>query len=154
MAEEQVPLSSRTRLLVDDLCAEWRELDRRISAFDEEFALQARTDEAARLLTTIPGIGPLNATALVAAVGKAETVGDQQARQRLPAQDADPRCPRRAALPSLSKAETPLGGGLRGLSARTHVNAVVVALAAKLAQIVCAVLRSGQRFEMKAATVS
>src|SRR3712207_9271150 len=52
-----------------------RELGRRIQGFDEEFALQARTDEAARLLTTIPGIGPLNATALAAAVGKAETFG-------------------------------------------------------------------------------
>ena len=37
--------------------------------------MQARTDEAARLLMTIPGIGPLNATALVAAIGKAETFG-------------------------------------------------------------------------------
>jgi len=36
------------------------------------------------------------------------------------------------------------------LLARAHVNTVVVALAAKLAWIVCAVLRSGQRFEMKA----
>jgi hypothetical protein len=38
--------------------------------------------------------------------------------------------------------------------ARAHVNIVVVALAAKLARIVCAVLRSGQKFEMRAATVS
>ncbi len=30
MAEEKVPLSPRTRLLVEDLRAEWRELDRRI----------------------------------------------------------------------------------------------------------------------------
>ena len=43
---------------------------------------------------------------------------------------------------------------MRGLSARAHVNTVVVALAAKLARIICAVLHSGQRFEMKAATVS
>jgi transposase len=34
------------------------------------------------------------------------------------------------------------------------VNTVVVALAAKLARTVCAVLRSGQQFEMKAAAVS
>jgi transposase len=72
---EQVTLSQRTRLLVEDQCAEWRELDRRILAFEEEFALQARSDETARLLMTIPGIGPLNATALVAAVGSAQTFG-------------------------------------------------------------------------------
>src|SRR5919205_656862 len=75
LSARQVPLSPRTRLLIEDMRGEWRELDRRILAFDEEFAPQARTDEAARLLTTIPGIGPLNATALVAAIGKAETFG-------------------------------------------------------------------------------
>jgi transposase len=60
----------------------------------------------------------------------------------------------RAALPALSKGETPLGGWLRGLLARAHVNTVVVALAAKLARVVCAVLRSGRGFETRAATVS
>src|SRR4051812_36400720 len=65
LTAEQVSLSPRTRLLIEDQQAEWRELDRRIEAFDEEFAREARADEAARLLLTIPGIGPLNATALV-----------------------------------------------------------------------------------------
>jgi transposase len=60
----------------------------------------------------------------------------------------------RAALPTLVKGETLLGGWLRGLSTRAHVNTVVVALAAKLARIICAVLHSGQRFEMQPATVS
>ena len=60
----------------------------------------------------------------------------------------------RAALPALSKGETPLGGWLRGLLARAHVNTAVVALAAKLARIICAVLRSGRKFEMRAAAVS
>jgi transposase len=60
----------------------------------------------------------------------------------------------RAALPTLSKGKTPLGAWLRGLVARAHVNVAVVALAAKLAQIILAVLCSGQSFEMKAATVS
>src|SRR3978361_1028917 len=75
LAADQVSLSPRTRLLIEDQRAEWRELDRRILAFDEEFAREAGADEAARLLLTIPGIGPLNATALVAAIGKAETFG-------------------------------------------------------------------------------
>lgn len=60
----------------------------------------------------------------------------------------------RAALPMLSKGETLLGGWLRGLAARAHRNTVVVALVAKLARIVCAVLRSGIRFEMQAAMAS
>ena len=174
LAEERVPLSPRTRLLIEDMRAEWRELDRRISAFDEEFARQARTDEAARLLTTIPGIGALNATALAAAIGDARTF----ARARdlaawlglVPRQMTTGGKPRllgiskrgnaylrkmlihgaRAALPSLSKAEAPLGGWLRGLLARAHVNTAVVALAAKLARIAWSVIRSGREFDMRA----
>lgn len=59
----------------------------------------------------------------------------------------------RAAMPTLSKAETPVGCWLRGLLSRAHANTVVVALAARMARIVCAMLRSGQRFEMQAATM-
>jgi transposase len=178
LAGETVALSTRTRLLVDDLRLEWRELDRRIEVFDAEFAAQARTDETARLLTTIPGIGPLNATALAAAIGNAQTF--QRGRDLaawlglVPKQMTTGGKPKllginkrgngylrkmlihgaRAALPSLAKGETPMGGWLRGLLARAHVNTVVVALAAKLARIICAVLRSGRRFELSTATVS
>ena len=60
----------------------------------------------------------------------------------------------RAALPTLSKGATPLGAWLRGLLARAHVNTVVVALAAKLARTVWAVIRRGATFDMKAATAS
>jgi transposase len=178
LAEEEIRLSPRTGLLVDDLRAEWRELDRRILAFDDEFADQARTDETARLLTSIPGIGPLNATALTAAIGNAQTFGrgrDLAAWLGLvPKQATTGGKPKllgiskrgnvylrkmlihgaRAALPTLSKSATPLGKWLRGLLARAHVNTVVVALAAKLARIVWAVIRSGKRFDMKAAMAS
>jgi transposase len=178
LAGKEASLSPRTRLLIEDQRAEWRELDRRIEAFDEEFAREARTDETARLLTTIPGIGPLNATALVAAIGKAEAFGRGRDLAAwlgvVPKQVTTGGRPKllginkrgnrylrkmlihgaRAALPTLSKSETPLGGWLRGLMARAHVNIVVVALAAKLARIVCAVLRTGQKFEMRAATAS
>src|SRR5580693_169940 len=43
LAEEEIRLSPRIGSLVEDLRAEWRELDRRILAFDDEFAAQART---------------------------------------------------------------------------------------------------------------
>ena len=175
---EQVVLSPRTRLLIEDQRAEWRDLDRRICAFDNEFAEAARTDKTARLLTTIPGIGTINATALAAAIGNAGTFGrgrDLAAWLGLvPRQMTTGGKPKllgitkrgnvylrkmlihgaRAALPSLSKRETPLGGWLRSLLARAHVNTVVVALAAKLARIICGVLHSGQPFEMKAAMAS
>jgi len=64
-------LGPRIRRLLADMQARWQALNERIKALDEEFAQQARADEQARRLTSIPGIGPLNATALVAAVGDA-----------------------------------------------------------------------------------
>jgi transposase len=164
---ETVTLSTRVRSLLDDMRAEWRALDRRIEAFDDEFAVQAKTDATARRLATIPGIGVLNATALTAAVGNAATF----ARGRdlaawlglVPRQLTTGGKPRllgiskrgnkylrkllvhgaRAALPSLSVSATPLGRWLHGLMARAHKNTVIVALANKLARIVWAVLRHG-----------
>jgi transposase len=59
-------LSSRIRLLIGDMVARWHVLDERIGAFDAEFAAEAKQNEAARWLASIPGIGALNATALVA----------------------------------------------------------------------------------------
>lgn len=178
LAAEQVVLSPRTRLLIEDQRAEWRELDRRIAAFEAEFSRVARTDDTARLLTTIPGIGAINATALAAAVGRAGTFGRSRDLAAwlglVPRQMTTGGKPKllgiskrgnvylrkmlihgaRAALPTLSAKETPLGMWLRSLLARTHVNKVVVALAAKLARIVCGVLHSGQPFEMRAAMAS
>src|SRR5215469_11860069 len=52
-------IGPRMRRLLDDMLA----------ALDDEFAAMARDDAAARRLATIPGIGVLNATALVAAIG-------------------------------------------------------------------------------------
>ncbi len=66
-------LSSRIRLLIEDMLTRWQTLDERIARFDSEFTAEAKQNEAARRLTSIPGIGPLNATALVAAVGDAQT---------------------------------------------------------------------------------
>jgi len=86
--------------------------------------------------------------------GIAVAQGRRRLEQYLAALDSDdippPLSPRirlliddmRAALPSLTTAEGPLGHWLRGLKARAHRNTVIVALAAKLARIAWAVLRS------------
>jgi len=55
----------------------------------------------------------------------------------------------RAALPNLAKGDTPMGEWLRGLLTRAHMNKAVVALAAKMARIIWAVLRSGRPFDLK-----
>jgi transposase len=60
--EDGLAVSPRLRMLIEDMREEWRVLDRRIAAFDDEFAAHAKTDERARRLATIPGIGVLNAT--------------------------------------------------------------------------------------------
>ena len=59
-----VPAMARPilRLLADQL----RSLDGRVVVLDRELARRAREDEEAKGLTTIPGIGPITATALVA----------------------------------------------------------------------------------------
>ena len=173
--EEGGELSPRMRLLVQDLRAEWRELDARIAAFDAEFVRMAREDAAARRLATIPGIGTINATALVAAIGDAGCFGrgrDLAAWLGLtPRQATTGGKPRllgiskrgnrylrtnlihgaRAVLPRLLSQDTPLGRWLRALSERAHKNIVVVALAAKLARMAWAVLRRGRAFDALAA---
>jgi transposase len=69
LEDGEVALGPRVCALIKDMREEWCDLDRRICAFDNEFAARAREDEGARRLATIPGIGVLNATALVAAIG-------------------------------------------------------------------------------------
>lgn len=57
------------RQLVDDMVDELHALDHRIRQLDQEFEALAKSDQRARLLRSVPGIGALNATALAAAVG-------------------------------------------------------------------------------------
>jgi transposase len=71
LADEDTTLSQRLRQLAGELRAEWRELDAKIERLNGEFVAMARDDPAARRLTSIPGVGVLNATALIAAVGDA-----------------------------------------------------------------------------------
>ncbi|WP_282029599.1 IS110 family transposase [Paracoccus marcusii] len=164
-------LSARMAFLLGDMRTRWDERDRRIAAFDAEFAAMARTDERARRLTGIPGIGALNATALVAAVGNAATFTkgrDLAAWLGLvPRQATTGGKPKllgitkrgsrylrkmliqgaRSAMPTLAKANTAIGAWLRALLVRTHPNVAVVALAAKMARTVWALLRHGRNYE-------
>ncbi len=71
LEEETSPLTQRMQLLTREMREEWRSLDQRIGAVDAEFAAQARKDARMSRLLSIPGIGALNATALVAGIGDA-----------------------------------------------------------------------------------
>jgi transposase len=175
LAGETTVLSTRIRALVGDLVDEWTRLDERIAAFDAEFVALARSDETTRRLATVPGIGPLNATALVATVGDASAFAkgrDMAAWLGLvPRQATTGGKPRllgiskrgnrylrknlvhgaRAVLPRLAERDTPIGRWLRALLSRQHKNVVVVALANKLARICWAVLAGGRSFSEAAA---
>lgn len=171
---ESLAVSARIQVLVNDLLEECAKLDRRIRAYDEEFAEVARADAQARRLSSIPGVGVINATALLAAVGDASAFargrdlaswlgltprqhstggktkmlgiskrGNRYLRKQL-IHGA------RAAMPHLAAKPTRMGAWLREMLARSHPNVVVVALAAKLARIVWAVLRHERSFDQGA----
>ncbi len=69
LEDTRVPALARSALqgLVDQL----RDTERRIEELDARLAEQAREDKVRQRLTTIPGIGPITATALVATIGDA-----------------------------------------------------------------------------------
>ena len=73
MDERADRMSPRMIVLVADARTQWAELDRRIAAFDAEFVRWVKENEEARRLMTIPGVGAIVASALVAAVGQAES---------------------------------------------------------------------------------
>ncbi|MGA2795529.1 MAG: IS110 family transposase, partial [Roseiarcus sp.] len=171
-------LTARMRMLVADMQAQWQELDRRIAAFEAEFVAFVKEDADALRLTTIPGVGVMIATALIAAIGKAETFEhgrDLAAWLGLvPRQWTTGGKPRlmgiskrgnkylrkllihgaRAALPHVAERNTPLGRWAKSPLARVHPNVAVVAFANKLARISWAVLRHGQQFAAKEATMA
>jgi len=66
-----LPQSARDVFLV--MIASVKALDERVHLLDREIAKRAREDETARRLMTIPGIGPITATALLALAPPPET---------------------------------------------------------------------------------
>src|SRR3984893_10078167 len=62
-------LTPRMRNLISLLWSEWKDLDQQIVAMNAEIEQIASSDLAYQRLRQIPGIGPLVATAIVAAIG-------------------------------------------------------------------------------------
>ena len=147
------------RRMLSQLFEDVQRLDQRIAAATREVEALAACDDRARRLMTIPGIGPLAATALLAAIGD----GRQFRRARdlaawlglVPREHSTGGKQRllgiskhgnryvrkllihgaRSCVTHLDRTRDRLGGWLDGLQARMHVNKVTVALAAKIARM-------------------
>jgi transposase len=72
LADESSELSGEMRALLSEM-SQWLEtLEQRITSCETRITRQFKQDERCVRLATVPGVGPLTATALVAAVGNAQ----------------------------------------------------------------------------------
>lgn len=164
-------LTDTMRAMLRDLLDDLDHLEGRIAENSKAIEATAHTDEVARRLMTVPGIGPLGATALMAAAGNGlqfrkardmtawlglvpaehSTGGKQTLRgiskrgngyvRRLLIHGA------RSCFLHLDREKHALGRWLRALEGRTHRNKAVVALANKITRIAWAILtRPGQLY--------
>jgi transposase len=62
-------LSPRMVQAISDLTEDWRRLDERIDGLSSEIAVLARQDAGCERLMSVPGIGPIISSAMVAAIG-------------------------------------------------------------------------------------
>ena len=174
LADEENDLTPAMRRMLAELYEDIERLDNRIAAATREVEALAARDDRARRLMTIPGIGPLCATALLAAVGD----GTQFRRARdlaawlglVPRQNSTGgrtvllgitkrgnRYVRRllvhgarSCVTHLDRSRDRLGSWLDGLCARMHVNKVTVALAAKIARVAWAIIiKPGATYERR-----
>lgn len=154
-----------------------RDLDRRITGLDGEITKRAREDETARRLMTIPGIGPITATALLALAPPPESFRKGRdfaawlgltplqrstgGKQKLGAiSKMGERTLRRlliigssAVVLQASKRGAVPGSWLAQMMARKPRMLVTVALANKTARIVWAVLARNEVYRAPAAAV-
>jgi transposase len=69
LAKRSDVLSPRMIRIIEDLSGDWRRLDERIEHITAEIEILAQGSESCRQLMTVPGIGPIIASAMVAAIG-------------------------------------------------------------------------------------
>ena len=62
-------LSPRMLRVIEDLAGDWRQLDVRIEGLSSEIEALARQDTHCERLMTVPGVGPIISSAMVAAIG-------------------------------------------------------------------------------------
>jgi transposase len=172
LADFTSKLSDTFRVLLAQLKLELDQLTTRVEEMDSVIQQTAREDDACRRLTTIPGVGPVTATALVAAIGtgtafrkgrdlaawvgivpreyssggKQKLLGISKRGnsylRRLFVQGA------RSVLQHQDKQPAAVRNWLAQLSARAHQNVVIVALANKLLRTAWAVLCKNETYRI------
>jgi transposase len=178
LEDAELPLSGSFRVLLAQLKLELEQLAARIEQMDAVIEQEARENEACQRLTTIPGVGPVTATALIGAIGNGSafgkgrdlstwmgivpgefTTGGKQKLlgiskrgnkylRRLFVQGA------RSVLQQRDKQAPGLSLWLAQLLASKHQNVVVVALANKLVRIAWAVLCKNESYRAPVLAVS
>jgi transposase len=178
LEDAELPLSGSFRVLLAQLQLELEQLAARIAQIDAVIEQEARENEACQRLTTIPGVGPVTATALIGAIGNGSafgkgrdlstwmgivpgefTTGGKQKLlgiskrgnkylRRLFVQGA------RSVLQQRDKQAPGLSLWLAQLLACKHQNVVVVALANKLVRIAWAVLCRNESYRAPVLAVS
>src|SRR5262249_50305271 len=69
LAKRTDVLSPRMMRIIEDLVGDWHRLDERIEGLSAEITALAKQDAACARLMTVPGIGPIISSAMVAAIG-------------------------------------------------------------------------------------
>ena len=178
LAERLEELPEAARAMIRVMLEALDQLDRQIAGLDREIARRAREDEVSRRLMTIPGIGPLTATALAALAPPPEEFArgrdfaawlglvplqhSTDGKQRLGRiSKAGERTLRRllilgssAVVLHASRRGAPKGSWLEGMLARKPRMLVVVALANKTARIVWAVLMKQEDYRAPVAAAA
>ena len=76
LEDAEANLTPYFRRLLNDLWHEWKQVQSDIDAMDVEMEQICATDAACQRLRTVPGVGPLIATGVVAAVGNGAAFGN------------------------------------------------------------------------------
>jgi transposase len=164
-------LSERFRRLLNGLWDDLKGLDERVAELDAEIAAIAQEDPAAQRLQQLRGVGPITATAVVAAVGDgAQFANGRQMSAALgltPRQRSSGGKERllgiskrgdsylrtllihgaRAVIRTAQNKEDRLSQWVTALVERSHPNVAAAALANKTARIAWAMLRNGTDYQ-------
>ena len=167
-------LSPRMVRIMGDLVEDWAHLDERIENVTDEIEGLARTDVSCGRLMTVPGIGPIIASAMVAAIGdgasfakgrdfaawlglvpRQMSTGDRTILGRITKRGNRYlrmlfiQGARAIQLHPASWAKHSFGRWLTAAARRLHCNVLTVALANKLARIALSVLVQGRNYETR-----